>query len=132
MRCPFERGRTLLALGSVRRRAREKRSAREALDEAYRIFDDLGARLWADLAHDELDRISGRRPRSGDLTATGAQLAALAARGFANKEIAAMLHMSVHTVEGHLTRIYRKLGIRSRTALAHSAAVPGPDEPPTK
>ena len=130
MRCPFERGRTLLALGSIRRRDREKRSAREALDEACRTFDDLGARLWAHLARDELDRISGRRPLSGDLTATEAQLAALAAKGLANKEIAAALHMSVHTVEGHLTRIYRKLGVRSRTELAHSAAVPLPDRPP--
>ena len=132
MRCPFERGRTLLALGSIRRRDREKRSAREALDEACRTFDDLGARLWAHLARDELDRISGRRPLSGDLTATEAQLAALAAKGLANKEIAAALHMSVHTVEGHLTRIYRKLGVRSRTELAHSAAVPLPDRPPRK
>ena len=132
MRCPFERGRTLLALGSIRRRDREKRSAREALDEACRAFDDLGARLWARQARDELDRISGRRPLSGDLTATEAQLAALAAKGLANKEIAAALHMSVHTVEGHLTRIYRKLGVRSRTELAHSAAVSLPDRPPSK
>ena len=42
----------------------------------------------------------------------------LAADGLANKEIAATLHMSVHTVEAHLTRIYRKLGVRSRAALA--------------
>jgi DNA-binding CsgD family transcriptional regulator len=51
-------------------------------------------------------------------------------KGLANKEIAAALHMSVHTVEGHLTRIYRKLGVRSRTELAHSAAVPLSDRPP--
>jgi DNA-binding CsgD family transcriptional regulator len=117
MRCPFERGRTLVALGSVRRRAREKRAAREALEEACRAFDDLGAALWAGRARDELARISGRRPASSDLTATEARLAALAAEGLANKEIAAALHMSVHTVEAHLTRIYRKLGIRSRAAL---------------
>jgi DNA-binding CsgD family transcriptional regulator len=115
---PFERGRTLLALGSVRRRAREKRAAREALEEASSTFDSLGAGLWAARARDELARISGRRPASSDLTTTEARLAALAAEGLANKEIAAALHMSVHTVEGHLTRIYRKLGIRSRAALA--------------
>jgi DNA-binding CsgD family transcriptional regulator len=118
MRCPFERGRTLLALGSVRRRAREKRAAREALEEASSTFDSLGAGLWAARARDELARISGRRPASSDLTTTEARLAALAAEGLANKEIAAALHMSVHTVEAHLTRIYRKLGIRSRAALA--------------
>lgn len=116
--CPFERGRTLLAMGSVRRRARQKRSAREALQEASSIFEGLGARLWARQARDELDRISGRRPATGELTATELKLASLAADGLANKEIAAVLHMSVHTVEAHLTRIYRKLGVRSRAALA--------------
>jgi DNA-binding CsgD family transcriptional regulator len=118
MLCPFERGRTLLAAGHVRRRAREKRSAREALKEALQAFERLGARLWADRARDELARISGRRPATGELTATETELAALAAEGLSNKEIAAALHMSVHTVEGHLTRIYRKLAIRSRAALS--------------
>jgi DNA-binding CsgD family transcriptional regulator len=65
-----------------------------------------------------LARISGRPPASSNLTTTEARLAALAADGLSNKEIAASLHMSVHTVEAHLTRIYRKLGIRSRAALA--------------
>jgi DNA-binding CsgD family transcriptional regulator len=118
MDCPFERGRTLLAAGHVRRRAREKRSAREALKQALQTFDQLGARLWADQAREQLARISGRRPATGELTATETELAALAAAGLSNKEIAAALHMSVHTVEGHLTRIYRKLDIRSRAALA--------------
>src|SRR3954471_19572976 len=68
-----------------------------------------GARMWASQARDELERISGRRPASGDLTATEQRLASLAADGLSNKEIAATLHLSVHTVEAHLTRIYRKL-----------------------
>ena len=118
MRCPFERGRTLLAAGSIRRRAREKRAARETLEEAHRIFDSLGAALWASRTRDELARISGRRPAASDLTTSETRLAALAAEGLTNKEIAAALHISVHTVEAHLTRIYRKLGIRSRAALA--------------
>jgi DNA-binding NarL/FixJ family response regulator len=128
MRCPFEHGRTLLVLGALRRRAREKRSAREALDHARRAFDDLGASLWARQARDQLARISGRRPASGDLTRTEVQLASLAAEGRANKEIAAALHMSVHTVEAHLTRIYRKLGIRSRAALAGRLATVSTEE----
>ncbi|MDQ6806210.1 MAG: AAA family ATPase [Actinomycetota bacterium] len=122
MHCPFERGRTLLAAGHVRRRAREKRSAREALEQALQAFDQLGARLWADQAREQLARISGRRPATGELTAAETELAALTAEGLSNKEIAAALHMSVHTVEGHLTRIYRKLGIRSRAALASRLA----------
>ena len=118
MLCPFEHGRTLLAAGSIRRRAREKRAARNTLEEAHQIFDSLGAILWANRAGDELARISGRRPAADDLTTSETRLAALAAEGLSNKEIAAAMHISVHTVEAHLTRIYRKLGIRSRAALA--------------
>jgi DNA-binding CsgD family transcriptional regulator len=132
MRCPFERGRTLLAAGSIRRRAREKRSARENLEEAHRIFESVGARLWSGRAGDELARISGRRPAASNLTTTETRLAALAAEGLSNKEIAAALHISVHTVEAHLTRIYRKLGIRSRAALPRrlnsSHVLPEPEE----
>jgi len=132
IRCPFEHGRTLLAAGSIRRRAREKRAARETLEEAHRIFDSLGAPLWASRTRDELARISGRRPAASDLTTSETRLAALAAEGLTNKEIAAALHISVHTVEAHLTRIYRKLGIRSRAALARrldsSHALPRPAE----
>ena len=62
--------------------------------------------------------IADYRPAASDLTTTETRLAALAAEGLSNKEIAAALHISVHTVEAHLTRIYRKLGIHSRAALA--------------
>ena len=118
MRCPFELGRTLLALGMVRRRARERRAARDACETALGVFDELGASLWADRARDELRRISGRRPGSGQLTEMEERVASLAAQGLSNKEIASALYISVHTVEAHLTRTYRKLGIRSRAALA--------------
>ena len=137
MHCPFEHGRTLLAAGRVRRRARQKRAAREALEQALQVFDRLGARLWADRAREELTRISGRRRATGELTATEAEVAALVANGLSNKEIAVAVHMSVNTVEGHLTRIYRKLDLRSRTALARHLAnsqppAATPEEPPVK
>jgi len=118
MRCPFERGRTLLVLGSVRRRVRDKRGARDAFEEALATFDELGASLWTQRARNDLGRISGRRPSSGGLTAMEERVASLAARGLANKEIAAALYISSHTVEAHLSRAYRKLGIRSRAGLA--------------
>ena len=115
----FERGRTLLALGAAQRRAKQKRAARESLERAVEIFTQHGALSWSDRANEELERISGRRPGSSALTATEERVAELAAQGLANKEIAAAMYMSVHTVEAHLTRIYRKLDIRSRAALAN-------------
>ena len=94
---PFERGRGLLALGSVRRQAQQKGPARAALDEATSTFETLGARLWTDKARGELRRISGRRPADLQLTQTEHQVAVLAAQGRSNREIAASLHMGVST-----------------------------------
>jgi len=123
---PFERARTLVALGATHRKARRKRAARETLEQALTLFEELGARLWAEKARSELQRISGRRS-SQELTGTEQRVAALAAQGSSNKEIAAALYMSEHTVAAHLTRVYRKLGIRSRAALAHRFAVSSQD-----
>ncbi len=121
---PLERGRTLLCLGMVRRQAQQKKAAREALEGALVIFEELGARLWAEKARAELKRISGRTPASDELTETERRVAELAASGRSNKEIAAELYMGVSTVEAHLSRVYRKLGIRSRTELAGRIAIP--------
>jgi DNA-binding CsgD family transcriptional regulator len=127
----FERGRTLFATGATRRRVRQRGAARRALEAALRIFEEQGAELWARRAVDELQRISGRRPADGELTATELRVARLAAEGRANKEIAATLFMSVHTVEAHLSRVYRKLDVRSRTELAqHTAMAPEADAKP--
>jgi DNA-binding CsgD family transcriptional regulator len=114
---PLERGRTLLCLGMVQRRAQQRKAAREALEQALAIFEELRARLWADKARGELRRISGRAPASEELTETERRVAQLAAQGRTNKEIAAGLYMGVSTVEAHLSRVYRKLGVR-RTELA--------------
>ena len=115
---PLELGRSLLALGSVRRRARKKRDAREVLDEATEFFERIGASIWASRARAEAARIGGRAaPRTG-LTGTEDAIAALVATGKSNREVAEVLHLSTHTVEWNLARIYRKLGIRSRTQLA--------------
>jgi DNA-binding NarL/FixJ family response regulator len=102
----------------VRRQAQQRRAAREALELALANFEELGARLWAEKARAELARISGRRAASDELTETERRVTELAAQGRTNKEIAAELFMGVSTVEAHLSHVYRKLGIRSRTDLA--------------
>ncbi|HUK95749.1 MAG TPA: AAA family ATPase [Gaiellaceae bacterium] len=122
---PIERARSLLCLGVVRRQAQQKKAARESLEQSLAILEELGAPLWAERARAELRRISGRAPASDDeLTEAERRVAELAAAGRTNKEIAAELFMGVSTVEAHLSRVYRKLGIRSRTELAAQLAIP--------
>ena len=116
---PFERGRTLLARGVVLRRARRKRDAREALRQALAVFDELTTPLWAERTKAELARIGGRSPTGDELTPTERRIAELVAQGRSNKDVAAQLFITPRTVEGHLTRIYGKLGVRSRAELAH-------------
>jgi DNA-binding CsgD family transcriptional regulator len=118
---PFERGRALLGLGAAQRLARRRRAARETLGAALALFDELEAPLWARKARAELRRVSGRRPAAVALTEAERRVAALAAQGRKNKEIATELYVSVATVEAHLSRVYRKLGVRSRTELASRA-----------
>jgi len=119
---PFEHAKTLLMLGGVQRRARQKLAARQTLERALEIFERLGARLWAEETRTELRRISGRPTRSGALTATEERVAELVAAGHSNVEVARQLSMSPKTVEWNLSKIYKKLHVRSRTALAAKLA----------
>jgi len=114
----FDLARTLLAQGETLRRSKKRRAAREALGSARDLFDELGARLWSAKAARELARVPGRSRAEG-LTETERRMAALVATGKSNKEVASELFVTVHTVESNLTRIYEKLGVRSRTELAH-------------
>jgi DNA-binding CsgD family transcriptional regulator len=114
---PFERARTLIVLGSLQRRLRQKAAARASLGEALASLEAMGAALWADRARAELARIGGRARTSG-LTPTEERVAELVAEGRSNKQVADALFVSVRTVEANLTRIYAKLGIHSRTELA--------------
>jgi DNA-binding CsgD family transcriptional regulator len=115
---PFERARTLLAQGTIERRAKHRAAARAALTEALELFDALGAPLWAEKAAAELARIPGRGRASSELTETERRVAELVAGGLSNKEVAARLFVSVRAVEANLSKVYAKLGVRSRTQLA--------------
>jgi DNA-binding CsgD family transcriptional regulator len=116
---PFQHARTLLAFGATQRRAKQRGAARVTLEQALAIFEQLGAPLWAEQAQAELQRIGGRAPSHGELTEAESRIAALVAQGRTNREVAAALFVTEHTVERALTRAYRKLGVRSRTELAH-------------
>ena len=118
LQIPIERARSLLALGVARRRAKQKRAARESLESALAIFESIEASVWAHRMRDELARIGGRGPRSDELTPTERLVAELVAQGKTNKEAAGELVVTVRAIEANLSRIYAKLGIRSRTELA--------------
>jgi DNA-binding CsgD family transcriptional regulator len=115
---PFELARTKLVLGSIQRRARQTRNARESLGAALAAFEELHTPLWADMAKAELARIGGRAPAGDELTPSERRIAELVTEGRTNREVAAILVVSERTVESALTHIYRKLGVRSRTELA--------------
>jgi DNA-binding CsgD family transcriptional regulator len=116
--CPFEAARSRMALGQVYRRAGFKALADETLTTAADTFQSLGTPRWAERARDEAGRI-GLHPTNDTLTVTERRVAELVGAGHSNQEAAAELFMSVKTVEANLTRIYRKLSVRSRTELAN-------------
>ena len=92
--------------------------ATETLTQTLEIFQGLDAVQWGRNGRAPSLRGSGRASSSVDLTPNEARVAELVAAGGTNREVADALSVSVHTVEADLKRIYRKLGIRSRTELA--------------
>jgi DNA-binding CsgD family transcriptional regulator/tetratricopeptide (TPR) repeat protein len=139
LRQPIEQGHTLLVLGQAERRRRRYAAARAAVAAALALFTEVGAAPWVEQATRALtpggagggmtagvtsEAIAGApagpgRPHpAATLTSTEARIAALVGEGATNRDIAAGLYLSVKTVEATLTRIYRKLGVRSRTQLS--------------
>ena len=119
----FDAARTLLGLGRGQRRLKKWGAARESLERAVALFDELGSPGWADEARSELERVGARRPQpAGELSPAERRAAELAAEGLSNKEIARALFVTVKTVETHLSRAYGKLGVRSRSQLARRLA----------
>ena len=129
-RQPFEAARTLLTAGEVHRRARHKRLAKMRILDALALFERLGAPAWAARARRELGRVGLRpaAPQPSSLTSAEQRVADLVVLGHTNAQVATELFMGRRTVESHLTRIYQKLEVHSRTALCHRLSTPGGPE----
>jgi len=115
--------RTHLVYGEWLRRGRRNVEAREQLRIAHDLFTDFGMEGFAERARIEL-RATGEHARarsvetSNELTAQEAQISQLVAEGATNNEIAAQLFITPRTVEYHLHKVFRKVGVKSRTQLA--------------
>jgi DNA-binding CsgD family transcriptional regulator len=122
---PFHIARTRLCYGERLRRVGKRVEARRQLRWALEIFERLDANCWAERTQAEL-RASGERLRSWEpsdreeLSPQELQIALIVAQGRTNKEVGATLFLSPKTVETHLSRIYRKLGITSRAQVIHA------------
>ncbi|WP_296605449.1 helix-turn-helix transcriptional regulator, partial [Nocardioides sp.] len=123
-------GRALLTRAHVERRSRRAAASRAALAAAQTCFAEIHAQSWLDQVRAELmpgPTAATDDPLLGRLTDTEARIARLVFQGASNRQISERLFLSVKTVEATLTRIYRKLDVRSRTQLA-TLLVPGPAE----
>src|ERR1700761_4115382 len=119
-----ERARTQLLLGQLQRRQRRRDTASATLHQALQTFNELGTQLWAERTKAELARGTSGRRRNDGLTPSEQRVAELAVEGMTNRDIAAALFISPKTVEVNLSRIYRKLKIRSRVELYKALAPP--------
>ena len=125
----FQHARTHLTYGERLRRAQRRRDARVQLRAAAEIFDRLDARPWADRARAELAASGETLARAGDgaeqLTPQELQIALLVTEGRTNADVGRAVFLSTRTVEFHLSRAYRKLGVSSRTELTRRLATAG-------
>ena len=126
----FQHARTHLCYGERLRRARRRRDARAQLRAAIEIFDRLDARPWTDRAQAELratgETITDPGQAHQRLTPQELQIALLVAQGQTNAEVGRAIFLSTRTVEFHLSRAYRKLGVATRTELTSRLASAGP------
>ena len=130
-RLRFDLARTRLLYGEWLRREQRPRDARAQLRLAHELFSEFGMEGFAQRARVELEA-TGEKLRKRtfesrhDLTPQESRISELAANGATNQDIAAQMFISPATVEYHLSKVYRKLGIRSRTQLANTLLRPKP------
>ncbi|MEV6305297.1 AAA family ATPase [Actinoplanes sp. NPDC051861] len=118
LRQPVEQAHALLVIGGAERRRRRYAAARMAIGAALALFMAADARPWTEETERALARTEGSVAPDRGLTSTELRIAQMVRDGASNREIANRLYLSVKTVEATLTRVYRKLGVRSRTQLA--------------
>ena len=119
---PYELARTLLVEGRALRRAGLRRDAAQTFTTAGELFADLGAHPWRARGEQEQQGVRSTTRGAAELTAAEQRVAQLVVAGRTNREAAAQLYTTVATVEAHLTRVYRKLDLRSRTELARAVS----------
>ncbi|MFD4673606.1 BREX system ATP-binding domain-containing protein [Lentzea sp. NPDC058450] len=115
----LERARSHFALGRALHLAGRVKPARAELRTAVDLADDCGVEDLAEAIRQEL------AAGPAGLTESERRVAALAAEGKMNREIAAVLFVQLRTVEIHLTKVYRKLGIDGRDQLAPALRLAG-------
>ena len=126
---PFDRARTHLAYGTRLHRSRNRAGARVQLRHALELFERLGAAPWVERTRDKLLSSGGSAPAQGDpiaqkLTPQELRVSLAIQRGLSNADAAAALFLSVKTIEYHLSNVYHKLGINSRTQLIRILSAP--------
>ena len=124
-------------VGALQRRAKRKTAAKKTLEQALAMFEAMGAEMWVARTRDELGRIGLRRPVVSDgLTPAQATRRRAGCFGNENREVASTLYMSLRSVESHLTKVYRELGVKSRAQLAATLTAKADpidgDQPPTE
>ncbi|GLW31010.1 helix-turn-helix domain-containing protein [Actinoplanes regularis] len=118
MELPFDHARVHLSYGERLRRDGDRRASRDRLRFARDAFRDLGAAPWLARAERELGGTVQTRVQIG-LTPAEYEVARIVATGVSTREAAAHLFLSPKTVEFHLSKVFRKLGVTSRAQLAH-------------
>ena len=118
----YDTARVNFAYGQTLRRAGKRRQADAVIGTARELYLSLGARTYVARCDRELKAGGLHQPRGSrddvDLTPQEEAVSTLVAQGLSNREVAAELYVSPKTVQYHLTRIYAKLGVRSRSELA--------------
>ena len=111
LQVPYEIATASTLLGQAQREAGDDDAAKQSFARARALFERIGARLDARGIDTVLPNI-----RPAGLTEREVEVLCLVADGRANKEIAAHLQLSVKTVSRHLTNIFNKIGVNSRSA----------------